>query len=83
MPAGLVIVALAVIALVAFVALFIFGGSSEGSPATNTVGQTDGALAGPAPSGNDSEGKISGAHSIDRVDHPRLLSRLMVLPSGR
>ncbi len=32
MPAGIVIAALAVIALVAIVALSLFGGSSEGSP---------------------------------------------------
>ena len=46
MPAGLVIVALAVIALVAFVALFIFGGSSEGSPSVGPIGYSEGILAG-------------------------------------
>jgi len=33
MPAGMVIAALAVIALVAFIALFLFGGLSEDEPA--------------------------------------------------
>ena len=37
MPTGLVIAALAVIALVAFVALFIFSGSSNSSPYTSIV----------------------------------------------
>jgi hypothetical protein len=35
MPAGMVIAALAVIALVAVAALFLFGGSSEGTPSTS------------------------------------------------
>ena len=51
MPAGMVIAALAVIALVAFVALFIFGGPSEGSPSARPTSQMDGALAGPERSG--------------------------------
>jgi len=46
MPAGMVIAALAAIALVAFVALFIFGGSSEGSPSASQTGYTEGDVAG-------------------------------------
>ena len=37
MPAGMVIAALAVIALVAFIALFIFSGSSGGSSTDDAV----------------------------------------------
>jgi hypothetical protein len=44
MPAGMVIAALAVIAVVALAALFLFGGSSEGSPSAS-------ALAGPERAG--------------------------------
>jgi hypothetical protein len=42
----MVIAALAVIALVAFVALFIFGGSSEGSPTASPTDYSEGVVAG-------------------------------------
>jgi hypothetical protein len=43
MPAGMVIAALAVIALVALAALFFLGGSSEGSPTASAWAGPEGA----------------------------------------
>ena len=41
MPAGVVIAALAVIALVAFVALSLFGGSAQGSPSASILAEPE------------------------------------------
>ena len=80
MPVGMVIVALAVIALVRL--LRCSCSAARRAAARHPMAGPSGPTGRNWPAGG-SHKTFSGTHSIDRTDHPRLLSHLMVLPSGR